>query len=456
MPVAYVPVTPDPASVDGGVAGLGRVWEAFGVDGVVLVVSPLAHRGGVERVRHWAGLLVGEDAVREEEAPAPGDPGAVARLEEVLGGCRGGVVLVSAASRWLSAALALAASRRGCSIVYVSFYFGPWTGLVYPYTPWRLEPLHVLHGSPPARIMDGGAAARAPPAWEAELLLGRLPPLRTAVAEAARRLNAAYSGGCRRLRLSLPQGEAVDADLGDPGSVAAAAEKLSQAIAEAAQSSKKMRRLLSLAAFTGVAELGSLPGAGRLLVDTSLVYYGAHLYRWEGADIAVPECAVGEIQRRFAEAVKTGRLATGGDAADAAAYLGLLDLLGSGAPMVPTPPGDCDTALVKTDPLLLRDAVLATADDGAYRYWRMHPSSRLAADVKKVSFNAWTQRWRGASDPKRVARLYYALHQALALLPLLAKHGLLPGFSAECVEGGDPGLEGVAEWLGKQLGLNPD
>ena len=455
MLVAYVPVTPDPASVDGGVAGLGRVWERFGIDRVVLVVSPLARRECVERVRYWAGLLVGEDAVRAVEAPAPGDPDAVARLGKVLGDHGDGVVLVSAASRWLSAALALAASRRGCSIVYVSFYFGPWTGLVYPYTPWRLEPLYVLHGSPPARIMDGGAAARAPPAWEADVLLGKLPPLRAAVAEAARRLNAAYSGGCRRLRLSLPQGEAVDVDPGDPGSVAAAAEKLSQAIAEAARSSK-MRRLLSLAASTGVAELRGLPGAGRLLVDTSLVYYGVHLYRWEGADIAVPECAASEVQRRFAEAVKAGRLATGGDAADAAAYLGLLDLLGSGAPMVPTPPGDCDTALVKTDPLLLRDAVLATADDGAYRYWSMHPASRLAAEVAKVSFNAWTQRWSGASNPKRVARLYYAFHQALVLLPLLAKHDLLPGFSAECVEGGDPGLEGVAEWLGKQLGLNPD
>jgi len=406
-------------------------------------------------LRRWAGLLVGGGGVGEEGAPAPGEPGAVGRLGGVLGGRRGCVVLVSAASRWLSAALALAASRRGCSIVYVSFFFGPWAGLVYPYTPWRLEPLHVLYGAAPPRGVEGGAAAMAPPAWDARWLIGweEAPPLRLAVAEAARRLNAAYAAGCRRLRLGLPGGGEAVVDLGDPGSVAAAAEGLPQGVASAARRGRSMQGLLSLAAFTGLAELRGLPAGRRLLVDTSLVYYGIHLYRWEGAGVSVPECAIGEIQRRLAEAVKSGRLDTGGDAASAAAYLGLLDLLGSGASMVPTPPGGCDTALVKADPLMLKDVVLATADDGAYRYWATHPAARLAQGVSKVSFNAWTQRWRGVSEPGRVARLYYALHQALILLLIAAGHGLLPGFTAGCVEGGDMGLEEVAEWLERRLGL---
>ncbi len=457
MHTLYVPVTPDPSSVEGALAGMARVWERGGFDRVVLLVSPLARRGDVDRARWWAERLAGAGAVEEAEAPAPGDPGAVGRLEQLLSDCRGGAVLVSAASRWLSAALALAAPRDTCSIVYVSFYFGPWTGLVYPYTPWRLEPLHVLAGP---RLRggkgDGAAAAHAPPAWGAEELLGGgLPPLRAAVAEAARRLNKAYAGGCRRLRVRL-DAAGIDKviDLGDPEVLAVAAEELAKGVAGLKLPGDR-GSLRSLAAFTGLAELHGLEKAGsvgRVYVDTSLIYYGVHVYRWEGLGVAVPECAVAEAEKRLAEAVKSGRIGNSGEAMAVAAWLGLHDLLGSGAPVLPTPPGPCDTAMAKADPLLLDGAALATADDGAYRYWSSHPVSRLATPLK-ASFNAYRQRWRGSLDTARVARLYYAIHQALLLLQLLAQQGVLPGFSLECLQGEGPGLEEVAGWLATRLGL---
>ncbi len=171
-------------------SGMGRVWEVYGFDGVLVLVSPSAPRSVVERLEAWAHSLgVGAEAAVLRRGPGPGSVGEV--VEAVAGRCGGGeaLLLVSGASRWLASVLGLAAAGlggRGCgaSLIHVHFFFGAWSGLVYPYTPAALEPVHVLG---PVEPVGGGrgvgaAAAKAPPlrgeCGGSALVPGRLPPLR--------------------------------------------------------------------------------------------------------------------------------------------------------------------------------------------------------------------------------------------------------------------------------------
>ncbi len=391
-------------------------------------------------------------------------------MEAVAGRCGGGeaLLLVSGASRWLASVLGLAAAGlggRGCgaSLVHVHFFFGAWSGLVYPYTPAALEPVHVLG---PVEPVGGGrgvgaAAARAPPlrgeCGGSALVPGRLPPLRCAVAELARRLNIHASGGA--LRVWVGGSLVGEARLAEPSSVARLAERLLEAFTGFRLGDALQREGNTVAAWTGLSELVAAGveralarGRRLVVVDSNLLYYGAHLLRWEGLPLAVPECAVGEVERRLAEAVKHGKLQSGRDLAAALAYLGLLDLLGSGAPVVPTPPGPCDTAVPKTDPFILQDSVLATADDGAYRYWRSHPASRLA-EAAKLYHNPLRQSWSGADrEPRRLSRLYYAVHQALLVLGLMEDQGLVPELRLEA-GGRVVGIEEPVAVLLEALGL---
>jgi len=457
-----VTATPDPAAVDGALSGMGRVWEVYGFEGVVVLVSPSAPKLVVERLVGWARSLGADaEAVELREGPGPGAVGEV--VGAVAERCGGGeaLLLVSGASRWLASVLGLAAAElrgRGCAatLVHVHFFFGAWSGLVYPYTPAALEPVQVLGpGEAPARGRGAGAAAsRAPPLPEecggSVLAPGRLPPLRCAVGELARRLNAGAAG--RSLRVWL-DGEVVgEARPLEPSSTARLAERLLEAFTGFRLGAALQRQGNTVAAWTGLSELAvhgverALARGRRLvLVDTNLLYYGAHLLRWEGLPVAVPECVVGEVERRLAEAMKHGRLQGGRDLVAALAYLGLLDLLGSGAPVVPTPPGPCDTAIPKADPFILQDAVLATADDGAYRYWRSHPASKLA-DAVKVYHNPSRQSWSGAErEPRRLSRLYYAAHQALLVLGLMEAQGMVQEAALEA--------EGRRIDLGKPVGV---
>nr|MEB3816677.1 hypothetical protein [Desulfurococcales archaeon] len=178
-----------------------------------------------------------------------------------------------------------------------------------------------------------------------------------------------------------------------------------------------------------------IASSGRpVIVDTNLLYYGVHRYAWEGGRILVPECAVVEVHSAWAEAAKRGRLQCWSDVAAALAYLALEDLRGAGGAIAPAPAGRCDVSIPKIDPVVLDGAYIATADDGAYRYWESHPASRIAVPLK-VSFDAY----EAASpsrlevdprrDPRGLSRLYYALIQGLILLSLLAQEGLLGGFT---------------------------
>jgi hypothetical protein len=170
-----------------------------------------------------------------------------------------------------------------------------------------------------------------------------------------------------------------------------------------------------LAMFAGLEEPVTREGGvleGRLIADTSLVYRGLHNLVYAGRARAVlPQCLVAEVTRAYAEAAKAGaepvkRLKS------LLAYHALEELRAAGATVAPSPPGPCDTSIPEMPAHLLSAAKPATADTGAYNYWRTHPATgRLAEPVLVAS------RGVEARDPGMAG---YAVLQATAILATVA------------------------------------
>ncbi len=78
----------------------------------------------------------------------------------------------------------------------------------------------------------------------------------------------------------------------------------------------------------------------------------------------------------------------------------------------------------KIDPVILHGKMIATADDGAYRYWRLHPSSRLARPVKVFFTPEEKPNFEAGNGRVKVSRLYYGVYQTLLVLKLMESQQL--------------------------------
>jgi len=481
---AIVPLVRDPASLNGAISGATRLWEEYSADKYVILETGV-DENVLRILRRWISRL--SDNVRVERVPSTLDTITV-REDKYLQTLRdildkhcdeASVLLVSSASRRLAAALSVAALYKsacgGHTIVHNDFYFGPWNGLPYPYTPLRLEPLHVIHPvhDPQPR---GPAAGRAPKVLDDTAPFDRrLPPLRATIAELARRLNQAAwtslvyprSSGeprCGKLSITIDGTLVGEADLCWIEDMERLALKLANRLSHMEQEYRLPFR--SVLAWTGLANvyaqmdgeripLAELVTRHRVIADTSLIFYGLHRYYWEGARIEIPDCAIKEVHKRFAESIKKGRVERGSEITAVLAYLGLLDMLWGDPPVVPSPPGDCDTAIPKIDPLILDNKIVATADDGAFRYWNVHPARKLTRPIKaffdpdeKPSFEA------GANRRSAVARLYYSVYQALIVFALLDSQGRIRfEASVRRMDGGEERVDVPVRMILKRLGL---
>lgn len=378
--------------------------------------------------------------------------------KEIIEGrvCGRGVTIVSSAGRRLAASLAVASIGGECDIdvAHIHFYWGPWTGLPYPYVPRRLEPLIVMHpvmGPLPSRETRN-AAGRMRDISSADCRLPggeRLGPLRCSVAELARRINEASGGWvrgaprleaeCGRILVSLDNGDPMPARLCSVDDVAKLLARLGERVRTWEEEYDRIviRQLLP---WSGAIPLyiDGLEGerrrlepgiGGPLIVDTNLVYHGIHNLVYEGLQVIVPECAMSEILKSHAEAIKRGNRDPRSLAASLA-YLSLIEVKGR-SNIIPSGPAPCDTGITRIDPMMLSDAMIATADSGAYRLWEAHPVSRLARPVQVVHDPDDLRRirdYRLLQGPERlvaVSRIYYSLLQLLVALALAASQRIL-------------------------------
>ncbi len=473
----------DPVSLPSAASSVVRVWEEYPIDEMVIVRARGVPEEWVETLVEWASVIIPKSRISRAEVDS--SPEALVgsrkdllleRLREIFrGGCQeGGVVLVSSGSRRMATASAYAGVLLGeCNldVVHVHFYFGPWRGLVYPYTPLRLHPLVEVNPALGPRPRGESAAGRYPEAsqeWGPLIrITSGLPPLRSAVAELARRINrVAHSSfvlpsegepECGKIRLTIGDTPLPAAGVCDYRALARLAGNIAVHL-NYLREKDIGTPVNNILAWTGLAHLEalvdhdkkpvplpSLLTREKAIVDTTLIYHGAHRYYWEGSEVYVPECAIREIHRAVAEAVKRRALPSIRAAVGVMAYLALQDLLEAGAPIIPTAPGECDTSIPKIDPLLLEGKVLLSSDSGAIRYWRSHPSRSLVKGVVHVFFDpdkAEEQKVDPRRDPLSLPRLYYSLYQSIIALQLL--HALRVSHDKVILEAQRPG---GGEWV---------
>ncbi|WP_156315745.1 hypothetical protein [Aeropyrum camini] len=299
---------------------------------------------------------------------------------------------------------------------------------------------------------------------------GDLPPLRCSVAELARRLNSvqAFSvagpplrAECGVARIEVDGLESIRLRLCHPQDVANSAARVARLAAGLAD--RRGEALVQLPAWMGAARLRGVDGAlgAGVIIDTNLIYFGIHNNALEGLKVYIPECAVLEVQKRVANAVKRGGPSSSSAVADVLAYLALQDLLASGASIIPSGPPPCDVGITRIDLTLLEGKTLATGDSGAYKFWRGHPISRISHDIVQASFEPHSVELDlrvDPSEPATLARPYYSLYQGMIALALLAEAGVSGPVKIEAEDGSGglkrvkPPLGAVRRFLGLEAG----
>ncbi|MCE4628133.1 MAG: hypothetical protein F7C34_03175 [Desulfurococcales archaeon] len=460
-------VTLDPASLESLRSGLARISEYLEPKNIVLLLGRSVPDSvldrAVERAKSiWRNVdvkkeRVGERALRPGALQeAPSKERIVSTLKEACADPPV-TVYISSCSRRQASLVSLAAASVDCPlrIVHGDFYFGPWKGLTYPETPRIVEPLTVLHG-PPLRIEveDPTIGIRR---LQDPLGGGRCPRpalLRCAVARLTYLVNtlSLAPGGCRRLRVKLP--ESVSEIVWNPCSPEDYMKLASRIEMWLTNKSAEHRRLnvWEILAWSGL--YGLRPERGQddpsklLLVDTNLVYYGVHNRVWEGARIGLPSCALGELSRRLSEAIKRKRRSDAGSLPHVLAYLSMIDMLEAGAPIVPSPQNVCDLAMPRIDPVLLSRVVLATSDDGAYRYWGLVLPPRTLSRVKYTVDNTAKPT---PGTPLGLARLTYSAMQLLLAIDLMGVMGIVEERPLIISEGREEHMPG--RWLAEKIGV---
>jgi len=434
-----LPVSRGAGSFEAAVSGFNRLYEEYGVDEITIVhVTALNEakmvKGFIEKYFSEVSVelkgLSTHAVVEYQTNPLP----RILRKSYFEGSP--GLILVSSAGRRLAASVALAGFDKDHEIVHVNFYWGPWTGLYYPYTPRRLEPIVVMHSAlePHSWEEVRSVADRVPDLSTTHCILpglGDLTPLRCAVAELARRLNKArgfvrgppLSHKCGMLRVSLETIGEWKADLCDHNAVGDLLYRFARAVNMWA-SEVDPHRLAQILAWSGASPLkfdGAMPMS--VIADTSLLYHGIHNYVYEGLPITIPECAVAEIMSNVAEAVKRKKRDPQ-SFATILAYLALVEARRYGASIVPSGPRPCDTGVTRIDPILVDGTTLVTSDSGAYNLWRVHPISRLAKPLH-IYYNPEETIKPDPLYPETLSRTYYALLQLIIAVILASKLQIL-------------------------------
>lgn len=425
--VGLIALSVGPGVVEAVVSVSGRLWEEYGVDCIGLVYTSRSI-GLAGKVKDLLAKFM--PRIKVIDCYHTGEPGiferALRKLIEQLCGILGskGVVLVpTPGSRRLAAAMGMAGVGRGygaeeCNvdIIHVDFYWGPWSGLIYPFVPRFIEPILLIN--PVHGPMQGPRSLHVEDSVLGDYL-GRLPPLRRSIALLAYRLNElAY-----RVQDEVKKcGVGITLSTGGWRIVVNDVCDMAEWVGAIGEAEKLLdERLASLAGLCALfVEADNITRLTHIdepvVIDTNLVYYGVHTDTHEGAKVVLPYCAQAELLIRYAEALKPGKRDIK-SLLDRLVGLALEELRYAGVRILASPPPPCDTAIPSIDPLSLENVVLVTADKGAYQLWSSHPVSRLA----KLGYAKTEPLTRLAKiEPPEtiIARASYSLLQATVVMLL--------------------------------------
>ncbi len=287
------------------------------------------------------------------------------------------------------ASLASIAAMTFGKIAHVSFPFGLWSGLTYPYVLRQFQRVNVV----PREVESRGVNASS---FEGEINGGRI---RKKIAEMVRKINERVKKPCLncicenveiRVEIWLTEADIksttiLDVKVKDENSrieeeVRRARERLRR-IEDSLWKKKKISvgGIDSLVWLSGL--LKTIPDreikdrGKTFILDTSAILLGALNWSARGYKVRVPRCALYELIHKYEESVKPSRGKynlvglLGKALVDEIKHLGLL---------YPSNPDLCDKAMLQMDPYLLYNTYVVTADKGIKMMWGESPLEKLA------------------------------------------------------------------------------
>ncbi|MCS7110926.1 MAG: hypothetical protein RMI45_05140 [Ignisphaera sp.] len=440
--------------IEAFLTALFRCLEVFGCSHVLVLTTRSRERDAVLLIDAARSLLpswveVGVKPVFPEPTDLSSLEGLVEglwRLVRDLG--RRVVIATFSGSRLEVSSTVLAASRarEDVVLVYTPFFWGPWSGLFYPFTPKPLEPVAILHPDAETVLRAFPHVSPSAPVQErGEGLLNTLgggaSQLRRLIARSQLRLNTSYATSsvvhpvdmrCCGLKISLYINGAERAsveirDYCSYGEVIDAVDGLGQQVLDLSQAplSEEVRRSVELLAkFSSIllltAEectfscgdprglllidfLATLQRNEGVLVDTNVIYSSLHtqLYEYRAA-LEVPLCAYVELLRH-----RTHYREGYGELRSAVAQLAIDEIKALALPMNHTASQEpCEVGIA------LANRAAITCDHTAYTqlFQTLGARAVLAAprSLKQVRFAR-------REDARRAAYAYYAVAQLRAI-----------------------------------------
>ncbi|UXD22846.1 hypothetical protein IPA_08845 [Ignicoccus pacificus DSM 13166] len=139
-----------------------------------------------------------------------------------------------------------------------------------------------------------------------------------------------------------------------------------------------------------------------LILDSSAIFLGFLNYYHKGFNVKVPRCAVYELVHKYTEAVKRSRNKY--DLVGQLAWV-LADEVSALKLEHPSPPDLCDKAFLQLDALVLENSYLVTEDFGIKETWKRTPLAKIAPLI-------WIRRSYELSTQKASDVTYYVFQLA--------------------------------------------
>ncbi|BDC18803.1 hypothetical protein [Acidianus sp. HS-5] len=364
------------------VTSILRVSESFEVDEVLLLVPKFANNYLRDIINFLQDIGFKITINYEEITPDI----SYDEIDKYLND--GGILVPSASSVIYIIKFVSRATKLGNRILHISFPFGPWLGLYYPYVPRFI--LKIAGGKKEVRkVFDYNLAKQAIDKWLKNRELSKI------IARESLDYNIADDKNYLEdedVELCLTREGKVNTE-GKDCILNLRADKNWNLVSltsdgksvtfldflkEFKDSNTKEGTVRSLAGELGLYSIGVMLDDEKynirelskkfrgIIVDTNLIYNGIALY--PDLNLLLPYCAYVEVSNNRAS-IKRRRSTKVERAVEDLAWIETQEIL-SRFGIIPTQTFFCDAIMSMIDPLLLRDTLILTDDEGAYNHWR--------------------------------------------------------------------------------------
>ncbi|MDT7901846.1 MAG: hypothetical protein RRE78_08150 [Acidianus sp.] len=361
------------------VTSILRASESFNLDEILLLVPRFA-RNYLRDITSFLGDIGFSTSISVKDIEQDISD---KEIDKILG--NDSILIPSASSIVYIIKFVSRAVRNGNKVMHILFPFGPWLGLYYPYVPRFIVKNTVIEKKMVEnKPYDFDLAKEGISKWLKDRELSKIIALESLKFNNLNKKNYSQED---EINLCLKENGEVTTDLRNSCLLSLVIDSKGRASlnADPIEVLKKFDKgntkegiFKSLAGELGFysinasieGETHNIRELGKkfrgIIVDTNLIYSGIALY--PDISLILPYCAYIEISNNRAN-MKTKRVSKIEKTVEELAWIELREII-SRFSMIPTPTFFCDAIMPMIDPLLLKDTLILTDDEGAYQHWR--------------------------------------------------------------------------------------